>query len=1534
MKMKASRPKASRPLIHRRALLLALLASALCAALAPSVAQAAFTRPFLRQITGIAPNQPFERGPGGLSTDAEDNLWVGDRLGGAPFRLDQFSSPEHGNEFLQGLEIEGPPFERGLTPPERLAINRATGTFYTAAQSTLGHSSGMAEAFSGTGVFLKRCAEGQEVAVDNSSEPTAGTVYAAFSSSYFGNRASIHKFNANCEPEPFTGSASYISGNEITGTPSGGFGFQAPGDIATGPNGNIYVMNRTEVDEYMPSGVFVRAIGGEETPGLGGSSREGGWGGSLEGAGIAVDPTTGHVLVGVQSYFGNEAAVDEFDASGHYVSQITETAAGGILHSAKALAVDSHGNLYVEDYGSAATAERAIDVYGPGAFLPSIKLPPPGQLGPASALFGGSVNPEGRSLTECTFEYLPSEDFVDEVQTLTIAAGGGNFNLAFAGQSTAGAGTGDLLGPATGTGDLTQGANLITSFSATTASLAVGEEISGEGIPAHTTILALNGETLTLSANATASGSAVSLSAASDQVTNLNPSPGANFIAGEQITGAGIPAGTSIVKATATSLTLSAKVTASGSAVALASAIAYQASMRAAELEAILEALPGVGAGNLSVSGEAGAFKLTFEGDLGDVDVPQVSGDGSGLTPSGSSLQFATQTQGSGWGDAARAACEPGAGEIPPDDAFHAVHAQVTALTSGTTYRLRLSATSSGALSGTGHGGPLAFTAPHAPSVTATHVENVSSTFANFAAQVDPLGADTTYRFQYLTQAAYEADGESFGEGTRDVPATPVDIGSGGPTGSSPEAVLEHVGGLVPGTAYRLRVLAENDIGATPGAAFAFTTLPTVSPGLPDGRRYELLTPPDKGDSKDMFATPNVNNEFTTFDFGEASGDGNHFLLDTTATFGPFPASGENSYVFTRTPSGWTFTSSASPSLGVQSAPAELFDPRDFSTVAVNDYVGSNAGSPHRVELLGPPGGAYTTIHADTEKSDRTAPVGASHDLANVVYESHDHTLAPGDTTQDAGTTALYAYSAGHFSLLNVNSTGKLLSRCGAVLGRGGTSGVSHNAVSADGSRAIFTAPDPYAKNAGYGCWDGATANSPQLYLRSGTATVELSSPEAGVSDPSGRHFAAYAGASEDGTRVFFLTQTELTREAAEDGIHGQELYEWRAEGVGGAGGTCAEGAPGYVASSKGCLSRVSAPEAGSPSAGSGAAVATVPAVSADGAAVYFTAAGRLTRDAPAIGSGEVNLYRFETATGTLTFVTTVGADDYPTAELTEWAGENALKPEADWYTTPDGRYLLFSTRRELTGYSTAEAPGSHCAELNGQEANGHCYEVYRYDSASGQIACLSCDPSGAAPASNAFFARSAFRADNPAGGPTRALSNDGAYAFFDTADPLVPQDTNGTLDVYEWHEGRISLISSGRNSSPSYFLGQSTADVGGESVEAANVFFGTHSRLVPADVDTAGDLYDARIGGGFPPPPSREGECEGDACSHPAPAPTDETPSSLTFHGPGNEHAHKPRRHVCPRGMTRRQGRCVRRHANRHKRAPKRANRNRRIGR
>lgn len=66
----------------------------------------------------------------------------------------------------------------------------------------------------------------------------------------------------------------------------------------------------------------------------------------------------------------------------------------------------------------------------------------------------------------------------------------------------------------TGTGTTTNASNSITSLATSTGTFKVGQIIWGTGIPTGTTITGVSGTTLTISANATASGAGVALSAA------------------------------------------------------------------------------------------------------------------------------------------------------------------------------------------------------------------------------------------------------------------------------------------------------------------------------------------------------------------------------------------------------------------------------------------------------------------------------------------------------------------------------------------------------------------------------------------------------------------------------------------------------------------------------------------------------------------------------------------------------------------------------------------------------------------------------------------------------------------------------------------------------------------------------------------------------------------------------------------------------------------------------------------------------------
>jgi hypothetical protein len=871
-----------------------------------------------------------------------------------------------------------------------------------------------------------------------------------------------------------------------------------------------------------------------------------------------------------------------------------------------------------------------------------------------------------------------------------------------------------------------------------------------------------------------------------------------------------------------------------------------------------------------------------------------------------------------GFAKATTKACAPSAASIAASDTYQPVHADVGDLKSGESYRYRLVAVTGGAKGGSAETQSLVFTAPHAPGVLSTSAGSLSSKFADLEATIDPLGAATSYYFEYDTRP-YTA-GEA-GHGVR-VPVSAMSIGSGGPTGSSREGVVQHVGPLEPDTTYYFRVVAGNSQGVTVGAMCegeqrpdcTFATLPVSVLGLPDGRAYELVTPANKESGSDMFAQAESNGEFVNTDVGTPSESGSSFLLETKDSFGPFPAAGESTYVLSRDPEHdeWATTSLADPSRGVQAIHEAVFDPVNLSSVAFTDGVGptSSPEGERLTSLLGVPGGPYTELYAGpathgktAEDATATSIVGASRDMSHVVLESGEGNLCKGSEAEAAlkHGDILCEWNGGDevggggaLKLVDVNPEGELLSACGAGLGAGKVggglaAGSAHNAISADGSKVFFTVPDPAAANAGPGCWKPEVeqerheaVNPPQLYMRYDERTVTLSAPNEGVEEGGKTprlYPATYVGAAEDGSRVFFVSEAWLTANHPE--AHDLELYQYDTE--------------------TSTLTRISAgEEAVNPRAKAGAEIHTVPAVAAQGTAVYFTAFGKLAEGAselpPRSGSveGQVNLYRFDTRSGITSYVATINVSDYI-------AGAIALAPKANWYTNPEGNYLLFASSAELTGYDTSAASTHDCRVLPGLGFGyGHCDEVYRYHYEPGipserSVICVSCNPSGARPVSHAEFTRSARAAIDA--GPVQAMSNNGAYVFFDSADPLVSTATNETLDVYEWHEGQIALIGSGSDPAPSFFLGMSSYETPShETVEAGNVFIGTHANLVPwQHTEAEGNIYDARIcrpEEGEPcldAPAVRTGQCENSSCQSPPSPPDDATPTSLTFAGPGD---------------------------------------------
>jgi hypothetical protein len=295
-----------------------------------------------------------------------------------------------------------------------------------------------------------------------------------------------------------------------------------------------------------------------------------------------------------------------------------------------------------------------------------------------------------------------------------------------------------------------------------------------------------------------------------------------------------------------------------------------------------------------------------------------------------------------------------------------------------------------------------------------------------------------------------------------------------------------------------------------------------------------------------------------------------------------------------------------------------------------------------------------------------------------------------------------------------------------------------------------------------------------------------------------------------------------------------------------------------------------------------------------DTAYVYFVATGVLAANENAeketATAERPNLY--VSHEGNTTFIATLSREDNEFRATSE-----AISPGGDWMfdvglrtaaVAPDGHHLVFESVRSLTGYNNTIAPGENVVE------------VFVFSAADAQLACASCDPTGAPPSivnEKGGLRQTRLPVSNESSLIMRRwMSTNGNRVFFDSEQPLVPGDLNGVQDVYEWEregEGTCAAQIPSRLDRGCVFL-LSGADGGGFTflVDAdaggANVFLEHRGPLGQVQVASdRNELYDARVNGGFP---QTSLACSGTGCQGVPPAPPlFATPASVTFAGGGN---------------------------------------------
>jgi DNA-binding beta-propeller fold protein YncE len=792
-----------------------------------------------------------------------------------------------------------------------------------------------------------------------------------------------------------------------------------------------------------------------------------------------------------------------------------------------------------------------------------------------------------------------------------------------------------------------------------------------------------------------------------------------------------------------------------------------------------------------------------------------------------------------------------------------------------------------------------------------------------YAASVDPEGAlvkgrinphfwkDTTYFVEYGTGKCSEGGCTSTQPVAPGTTLTPKLVSSALPAGA-------FLTGLAPRTTYHYRLVALSGgsegvpvrgVGGKPGidgveASFTTPALPTPPPSpdpcanaqfrsgasalLPDCRAYEMVSPLDK-DNGDVITQPFSAKFRARLDQSAASGEALTFS-SYRAFAGAQAGAWSTQYLAEREGGGWSTQAISPPKSGEQLPGGSVNSNIDTIFRAFSADLGSAWITDDFGPALDPavPGtftnifrrdnasGAYEAQiralppHSDASSRNYPELQGVSADGSHALFRIEDNLTpdAPELTGAEEPPHQLYeSYREGEgppqlrlVSVLPGGAPAEAGVSAGIANGLGPTetgrvNSLAH-AISADGSRIYWTAADQ-----GPG----------KIYLRAGG---EETLPVSEATSPVDTSPARFWIASADGSRALF---------AFTAGPKAGDLYQYDAE--------------------KGKAKRIAHKAIG------------LLGASEDLSRIYFLGEEALTEGAT---EGKPNLYLDEE--GSFTFIGGLSAADAETSP-----GHNTpVNVKPFWHAarvTPDGGALAFmSSSPEL-----AEAVAGYD---NTDQASGKAdAEVYRYEAQSGKLACASCNPTGARPLGSTDPLHSDAALSAAAALPNadaelyqqRYLSGDGQRLFFTSYEPLLPRDTDGAADVYQWEapgngdcteaspafsapsEGCLSLISTGQSPRDSEFIDASP--------DGKDVFFATLSSLVSQDSGLV-DIYDARAGGGFAPPPPPPGPCEGEACQGSAPTRNDATPASAGYEGPGNA-ADKPNGR-CRAGKVRRKGRCV----------------------
>ncbi len=1315
------------------------------------------------------------------------------------------------------------------------------------------------------------------LAVDNSHGPSAGDVYVGDSAD-----ALVSKFDSEGHLIATWGHEGQLDG---VGDPGGRFGLPLPlQGIAVKPEGTLIVAGGDgHFYEFAPDGSFLdAAYAGGHSEAFSGIAADAG--GNVYEVNFveAVNAISLVLLPGtLDIHQPEQIGIDESTSDGPFDSPLAidpSTRNLYVLDGAQVrellptcwestcTPIDTFGagqlnsprglavNAATGSVYVADAGDHRVAVFTANPYLPAATPTAATAVTATAATLHATVDPAGAGpITGCKVQYGPEP--TDERQTLTIGA--------------------------TGTADLTAGSREVTGLTTSIGAFLPGETIEVPGaIPAGTVISAAPAGRLVLSAPATTTATAVPLAA--------KPSGGSYTLTFEGHTTGPIPYN-------ATDGKLQQAIT---------SVLGHNTSL-GVEVAATVGGSPG------------GPYRVEFIGSLADTNVPQITADPSGLTPSGATITPATATQGqAGWTAATTTSCEPQA--LPYSESeFTAVTAQAPALAYATTYRFRLLAENS---NGTDTSFSETFTTlPHAPVVGAESVAKAYADAAQIDAQVDPGGGDTAYRVEYVTQEHFEEEEFAHAEESPD-----LDAGSA----KTPQALSAQLTGLAPATVYHYRVFASNECEAgvqckAEGEAHTFTTLPSGIPTndpcpnahvrqqtsaaqLLDCRAYELVSAPHTA-GYDVESNL-IEGQAPFAGYPQAKTPSGEPKLLYGIHDGGVPGIGAptnhgvDPYVATRTPEGWSTEYVGLPAAGIPStapfgSPLLAAD-QDLDTFAFGGSglcapcfsTGIETGIPLHSPGAEKPvqGMAGPEEPAPSAKSDGYVAEPLSANGSHLIFGSTS-AFVEGANDND-GNVSIYDrdLKTGETHVVSKGPEGanlKCLQGSAACHSPGDPDGIAELAISSDGSHILLA--------------QKASADADNVYWRL-FMDVDDSEETIELIPKSAKKGVLFDGMTENGSTVFFSSEEHLT---AEDTSHtGADIFMWSQKGE-------EEGTPlslistgdtascDPVSNSNGPHWNTvgSAENCGAVAIGGGGGVAS------ESGAIYFLSPETLEAGHGALN--QPNLYLAAPGQSPR-FIATLEPDNPLVLDSVK---ESGARHTADFQLTPSGAFAAFPSTLALAGHE--------------EETAGHTV-LYRYDASTETLACLSCTLTGLPSEGDSSLASDGL-----------SLTDDGRV-FFNSDAPLVATDTDERADVYQWEpEGAGNCIVK----SPSYSnatksclalisAGTSAFDSGLLSTDASgkDAYFFTRDSLVPQDENgPTVKVYDAREGGGFPYSPPRadckaSDECHGAAS--PPPPPIEAGSEAGTPHNAEEE----PKAKTCKKGFVLKHGKCVKKSKSHkhHKRA------------